>query len=274
MLGRDLFVRVAQGLRVSLLMAAVAAVMSTVLSVLVGILAAATGGWVDKIVMRVVDATNTLPHLLLGVVIASLWRGQWWAIALSIGLTHWTQVARIVRSEILSVRRREHVLAAVAAGASRTQVIARHLVPSVVPQALIAVVLLLPHAVARERALVPRRRAAAERPLTGNAAGGCAVRHPGRRLVAAGLPGRDADHHLPGHRRHRRSIAGPADAAARRRGRPENGMQPPPGTPSSLVDPEPGVCAWHLRAGTACAATPLSRFAGGHQVACLPPAAA
>ncbi|MEU6646665.1 ABC transporter permease [Saccharomonospora sp. NPDC046836] len=153
LLGRDLLVRCAQALQVSLLLAAIAAVVSTVVGVLIGTVAASVGGWVDKVTMRAVDATNALPHLLLGVVIASLWRGQWWAIIVSIGLTHWTQVARIVRSEILSVRTREHVAAAVVSGASRTQVWATHIVPAVVPQALIAVVLLLPHAVWHESAL-------------------------------------------------------------------------------------------------------------------------
>lgn len=153
LLGRDLFVRCAQALRISLLLAAAAALVSTVLGVTVGTLAAVAGGWVDKAVMRAVDAVNALPHLLLGVVIVSLWRGQWWAIVASIGLTHWTQIARIVRSEILSLRGREHVAAAVVSGASRTQVWATHLVPAVVPQALIAVVLTLPHAIWHESTL-------------------------------------------------------------------------------------------------------------------------
>lgn len=153
LLGRDLFVRSAQALRISLLLAAVAAVVSTVLGVLVGTIAATVGRWVDALMMRSVDALNALPHLLFGVVIASLWRGQWWAIVASIGLTHWTQIARIVRSEILSVRNREHVHAAVVSGASRRQVWATHLVPAVVPQALIAVVLTLPHAIWHESTL-------------------------------------------------------------------------------------------------------------------------
>lgn len=153
LMGRDLFVRSAQALRISLLLAAVAAVISTVLGVLVGTFAAAFGGWVDKLVMRSVDAVNAVPHLLLGVVIASLWRGQWWAIVASIGLTHWTQIARIVRSEILSLRNREHLDAAVVSGASRRQVWATHLIPAVVPQALIAVVLTLPHAIWHESTL-------------------------------------------------------------------------------------------------------------------------
>ncbi len=135
LLGRDLLLRCAQGLRISLLLAAAAAIVSTVLGMLIGTGSALAGGLVDKSVMRLVDATNALPHLLLGVVIASLWRGQWWAIVASIGLTHWTQVARIVRSEILSLRTREHVLAAITFGATRSQVWATHLVPAVMPQA-------------------------------------------------------------------------------------------------------------------------------------------
>lgn len=153
LLGRDLLVRCAQGIRASLVIAAAAAVMSTVIGIVVGSLSAAVGGWTDRFVMRVVDATNALPHLLLGVVIVSLWRGQWWAIVVSIGLTHWTQVARIVRSELLSVRTREHVRAPVVFGASRVQVWSTHLLPAIVPQAMIAVVLLLPHAIWHESSL-------------------------------------------------------------------------------------------------------------------------
>lgn len=153
LLGRDLLLRCAQGLRISLLLALAAAAVSTVIGTLVGTLSALLGGLIDKVVMRLVDATNALPHLLLGVVIAALWRGQWWAIVASIGLTHWTQVARIVRSEILSIRTREHVVTAISWGATRSQVWASHLLPAVVPQALIAVILLLPHAIWHESAL-------------------------------------------------------------------------------------------------------------------------
>lgn len=153
LLGRDLWVRCAQALRISLVLAAMAAIVSTVIGVAIGTISAALGGWPDRFVMRTVDATNALPHLLLGVVIVSLWRGQWWAIIASIGLTHWTQVARIVRSEILSVRTREHVAASVISGASRLQVWSTHLLPVIIPQAMIAVVLLLPHAIWHESSL-------------------------------------------------------------------------------------------------------------------------
>ena len=151
--GRDLFVRTAAGLRVSLLVAAVCAVLSTVLGAVVGAVSGAVGGRVDRAVMRLVDAVNAVPHLLLGIVLVALFRGSLVAIIASIALTHWTQVARIVRAEVLSLRDREHVDAAVLGGATRWYVVRRHLLPAALPQALVAAVLLLPHAVWHESTL-------------------------------------------------------------------------------------------------------------------------
>ncbi len=103
--------------------------------------------------MRLVDVTNALPHLLLAVVIVALWRGQWWAIVLSIVLTHWTQVARIVRSRLLAERTADYVLLARASGASSAAIWCTHLIPAVAPQAAIALVLQLPHAIWHESSL-------------------------------------------------------------------------------------------------------------------------
>ncbi|APE36553.1 ABC transporter permease [Nocardia mangyaensis] len=151
--GRSLFVRIAAALRTSLVVAACAAALSTVLGVLVGAVSALAGGWVDRVLMRIADTANALPHLLLGIVIVALFRGNVLAVVLSIGLTHWVQVARIVRAESLSLCERDYVSAAVLAGASRTHLFSRHLLPAVAPQALIAVVLLLPHAIWHESTL-------------------------------------------------------------------------------------------------------------------------
>ncbi len=152
-LGRDVWIRSAQALRTSLLLALGASVFSTVLGVGVGLLAAWRGGLVDRIAMRLVDATNALPHLLLAVVVVALWRGHWWAIVLSIALTHWTQVARIVRSRLVSERSTDYVRLAKASGAGTGFIWFTHLVPAVAPQAAIALVLALPHAIWHESAL-------------------------------------------------------------------------------------------------------------------------
>lgn len=151
--GRDLFVRVAQGLRVSLTIAVACSLLSTVIGLLVGTIAAVFGGWVDAVLMRFSDALNALPHLLLGVVFLAFFPGSIVAIVLSIALTHWTQVARIVRSEALTARSTEYVEAAYLAGASRWEVARCHLVPAALGQALVAIVLLTPHAIWHETTL-------------------------------------------------------------------------------------------------------------------------
>ncbi|MFE7419980.1 ABC transporter permease [Rhodococcus sp. NPDC057529] len=151
--GRDLFVRIAKAIRTSLLIAAACAALATVIGVVIGTVSGLTGGWIDRIVMRSTDAVNALPHLLLGIVIVAMFRGSGLAVVLSVALTHWTQVARIIRSEILSLRSRPYIDAAILAGASRRHIIIHHLVPATAPQALIAVVLLLPHAVWHESTL-------------------------------------------------------------------------------------------------------------------------
>ena len=151
--GRDLFVRLASGLRVSLLIAALCAVLAMVLGMLVGSVSAALGGRADRIIMRVIDAVNAVPHLLLGVVIVAMFRGSIPAIIASIALTHWTQVARIVRAEVLSVRSLEYVEASYLLGRTRAQVLRRHFLPAALGQGIVATVMLLPHAIWHESTL-------------------------------------------------------------------------------------------------------------------------
>ncbi|MEU6761934.1 ABC transporter permease [Streptomyces sp. NPDC046853] len=151
--GRDLLVRCVYGLRVSLLVGVVAAVVATVIGTAVGALAAASGGWVDRIVMRLVDVFSSVPHLLLGIFIVAMFRPGVWPVVVSVALTHWLSTARIVRAEVLSLRSRPYVDAAISGGASRLRVIVRHLLPGVLPQAGLAAVLMVPHAIWHESAL-------------------------------------------------------------------------------------------------------------------------
>jgi peptide/nickel transport system permease protein len=152
-LGRDVLLRVIYGLRVSLMVGIVAALVSTLLGTLVGALAGAAGGWVDRVLMRLVDTVASVPHLLLGVVIVAVLGPSLISVVISIGLTHWLSSARIVRSEILSLRGRPFIDAAIAGGSSRLRVMGRHLLPNVAPQVLLATTLMIPHAVWHETAL-------------------------------------------------------------------------------------------------------------------------
>ncbi|WP_433337439.1 ABC transporter permease [Spirillospora sp. CA-294931] len=151
--GRDILTRTAEGARVSLIVAVTCALVATVIGTLVGAASGAAGGIVDAIVMRLVDGVNAVPHLLLGILIVALYRGSLVAVIASISLTHWTTVARIVRAEVLSLRSRPYIDAAISGGASRLTVLTRHLLPAVAPQSALAAVLLLPHAVWHETAL-------------------------------------------------------------------------------------------------------------------------
>ncbi|MER5440637.1 ABC transporter permease [Streptomyces sp. NPDC002790] len=151
--GRDLLLRSVYGLRVSLLVGVVAAVVATVIGTAVGALAGALGGWVDRGVMRVVDTFSSVPHLLLGIFIVAMFRPGVWPVVISVGLTHWLSTARIVRAEVLSLRSRPYVDAAISGGASRWRVTVRHLLPGVLPQAALAAVLMVPHAIWHESAL-------------------------------------------------------------------------------------------------------------------------
>lgn len=151
--GYDLLVRTAQGLRISLMIAAICAVLATLLGVFIGVGSIAAGGWIDAAVMRVVDGVNALPHLVVGIIIAALWRGEPIAIIASIALTHWPAVARVVRAELLASADAGWVQSARLAGAGKWFVARHHLLPSVGGQALVAMIMLLPHAVWHESTL-------------------------------------------------------------------------------------------------------------------------
>ncbi|MFG2340070.1 ABC transporter permease [Streptomyces yangpuensis] len=152
-LGRDLLLRCVYGLRVSLFVGLVAALVATVIGTAVGAAAGALGGWTDRMAMRAVDTLSSVPHLLLGIFVVAVFRPGVWPVVASVAVTHWLSTARIVRAEVMSLRGRAYVDAAVSGGASRWRVAVRHLVPGVLPQAGLAAVLMIPHAMWHESAL-------------------------------------------------------------------------------------------------------------------------
>jgi peptide/nickel transport system permease protein len=103
--------------------------------------------------MRLVDVFSSVPHLLLGIFIVAMFRPGVWPVVVSVALTHWLSTARIVRAEVLSLRSRPYIDAAVSSGSSRWRIAVRHLLPGVLPQAALAAVLMVPHAIWHESAL-------------------------------------------------------------------------------------------------------------------------
>ncbi|NQY91035.1 MAG: ABC transporter permease [Deltaproteobacteria bacterium] len=128
-LGRDQLSRVLYGARVSLGIGLGTVALSLMLGVLLGCAAGYLGGPVDFLIMRLVDVLLAFPGLLLAIALAAVLGPGAGNVVLALGLTAWTSYARLARGEVLSLRRREHVLAAEAMGLGPARVVARHLLP-------------------------------------------------------------------------------------------------------------------------------------------------
>lgn len=129
-LGRDIFARVAHGAGVSLTAAATAVVISFVLGVLLGVVAAVSGGFVDAVIMRVFDAMLSIPGLLLVFAVLAVFGNGVMKIALAIGIGGCVSFGRLMRAEVMRVRASTYVEAATALGVKPLGVIVRHIVPN------------------------------------------------------------------------------------------------------------------------------------------------
>lgn len=151
--GRDMLAMLISGARISLLVGLIATGMSIVLGTIIGVVSAYFGGWVDNILMRFTDIMMTFPFFLLLVLIVSIYGQSLLLIVLAIGLTGWTGAARMIRSESLSLRTREFVVASKALGASDNRVVFRHLIPNVISLIIIIATLSIPGVIIAEAAL-------------------------------------------------------------------------------------------------------------------------
>ncbi len=129
--GRDVLARVAFGARISLTVAAVAVAAEVLIGTLWGMIAGLLGRKVDASMMRVVDLLIAFPGLLLAILITGIFGPSLVNIIIALVSTAWPGMARIVRSEVVSLREREFVEAARACGASTGRIVGRHLLPNV-----------------------------------------------------------------------------------------------------------------------------------------------
>jgi len=151
--GKDVLSQLIYGARVSLTVGFVAAFMSIVIGTTVGLIAGYRGGRIDNLSMRIVDFLLVIPELPLMLVLISMWGRGLWKIILVIGLLGWTITARLVRSQVLSIKERHYIVRARAIGASHYRIATQHVFPQVMPIVLAQAVLAVSGAIITESTL-------------------------------------------------------------------------------------------------------------------------
>ncbi|MGO2100184.1 ABC transporter permease [Vagococcus salmoninarum] len=152
-IGRDYFIRVVYGGRVSLLVGILAMLASTLIGTLVGLISGYFGGWIDSVLMRFVDILSSIPWMVLVIVLSVLLKPGLVTIIFVIGCFSWMNIARLVRAETLSVKERDYVTYANFIGEKHSQVIRRHVLPAVVPTLIVAATGSISGAIMTESAL-------------------------------------------------------------------------------------------------------------------------
>ncbi|HRE60777.1 MAG TPA: ABC transporter permease subunit [Micropepsaceae bacterium] len=148
--GRDLWVRTLYGARISLAVGVVATMVSLMIGVLYGATAGFFGGRVDSVMMRFVDVLYSLPFIFFVILLMVMFDRNIILMFVAIGAVEWLTMARIVRGQTLSIRRKEFIEAAYASGVSQMKIIRRHVIPNVVGPVIVYVTLTIPAVILAE----------------------------------------------------------------------------------------------------------------------------
>ena len=151
--GRDLFIRILYGARISLIVGVLATGISVVLGVVLGLAAGYIGGLVDTIIARLIDVMLSIPFLILAISIAYISGPSLFLVIIIVGVLSFTYLARIVRGQVISIKSREFIEAARALGARPWRIMFVDLLPNVMAQVIVYATLLIPAAIVFEASL-------------------------------------------------------------------------------------------------------------------------
>lgn len=152
-LGRDMLTRTVKGLRLSLMIGAFASMISVLMATAMGISAAMFTKRIDTIISWFIDLFIGMPHLVFMILISFIVGGGIKGIVLSVSLTHWMSLARIVRAEVLQLRNMEYIQISKSYGKSAWYIARKHILPFIFPQIMIGFLLMYPHIILHEAAL-------------------------------------------------------------------------------------------------------------------------
>lgn len=152
-LGRNMLCRTLTGLSMSILIGVCAAGVSAVMALLLGVAAAVFGKRVDAAISFLIDGIMGIPHILLLILISYACGKGLKGVIIGVALTHWTSLARLIRAEVLQLRQSEYILIAEKLGQSKWKIAVKHMLPHLLPQFLVGLVLMFPHAILHESSI-------------------------------------------------------------------------------------------------------------------------
>ena len=151
-MGRDMFQRTIAGLGLSLTVGFIASGVSTVISVLLGLFSS-FNRFADEAVAEIIDLFGSIPHILLIILISIMFGGGTMGVIMGVGLTHWTPLARVLRSEVKEIKTKEYISLAENFGKSKVWIATKHILPLIISQIIVGVILMFPHAIMHEASI-------------------------------------------------------------------------------------------------------------------------
>jgi peptide/nickel transport system permease protein len=152
-LGRDVLAGVLYGARTSLMVGLLSVALSVALGVVVGAVAGYYGGWIDDVLMRITEIFQVMPRFFLALFVVAIFGASLWGIIFVIGILNWSEIARLLRAEFLTLKERPFVTAARAYGAGSLQIIVQEILPNASSPVIVAGSLQIASAVLLEAAL-------------------------------------------------------------------------------------------------------------------------
>ena len=152
-MGRDMFLRTLTGLSMSIKIGLLAAGVSSIIAFVLGTMAATMGKRVDSVITWIIDLVMGIPHILLLILISYAFGKGFKGVVIGVALTHWTSLARLIRSEVLQLKEATYIKVAEKLGKSKFEIAWKHMVPHLLPQFLVGLILLFPHAILHEASI-------------------------------------------------------------------------------------------------------------------------
>lgn len=152
-MGRNMVFRTIKGLSTSIIIGVVAATVSAIIAVIVGIMAGTMPKWVDHIIIWCIDLVMGIPHIVLLILISFAMGRGLKGLVVGIAVTHWPSLARLVRGEVLQLHNEQYIKLSKNLGKSNLYIMRKHILPHVIPQFIVGLILLFPHAILHEAAI-------------------------------------------------------------------------------------------------------------------------